>query len=313
MKNRFLQDRTAAEIDKQVNKILRGLGNPKPPLQLREVRALLKLDRQYYSSTDDSAVKEFVHNLRLAGKQIALRPTLLLDAIKAFDLKALFLPDRKRILLDSAQPEIKQRWYEAHEITHSIVPWHEELTLGDTKSTLSPACYEQLEAEANYGAGRLLFFQDLFDSMARETEPSIETVKQLAKVFGNNITNTLWRYVERSEKTLFGVVCPSPHDPPQTFDPATPLKYFIRSRSFAKMFSDIDERELFEKIKSYCQKKRGGPLGSGCIYLVDVNGVSHSFLCETFFNTHEALTIGVYEKVEKTIVLISRHATRPKA
>lgn len=308
MKNRFLQDRTTAEIDKQVAKVLRGLGNPKPPLSLEDVRTLLELDRQYYSSTNDGALREIVHNLRVAGKQIALRPTLLLDAIKAFDLKALFLPDRKRILLDSAQPEIKQRWSEAHEILHSIVPWHEELTLGDTKSSLSPNCYEQLEAEANYGAARLLFFQELFDSMARETKPSIRTIKQLKDAFGNSMTNTLWRYVERSEQVLFGVVCPSPHSPPPTFDPNDPLRYFIRSKSFADMFPDISEPTLFQSIKAYCSRKKGGPLGAGEIFFADVGGVSHSFKCETFSNTYEALTIGVYGKIERGIRLIHNHS-----
>lgn len=307
MRNRFLLDRTTVEIDKQVAKVLRGLGNPKPPLSLEDVRDLLDLDRQYYSSTDDGALREFVHNLRVAGRQIALRPTLLLDAIKAFDLKALFLPDRKRILLDSAQPEIKQRWSEAHEIAHSIVPWHEELTLGDTKASLSPSCYEQLEAEANYGAGRLLFLRELFDSMARETEPSIRTIRQLRDIFGNSMTNTLWRYVERSERVLFGVVCPNPHSPPATFDCNDPLRYFIRSKSLANMFPEVSEPILFQSIKAYCSKKRGGPLGSGEVFLADVHGISHSFKCETFSNTYEALTIGVYGKIERGIALIHHH------
>src|SRR2546426_6292394 len=222
MRNKFLQDRTAAEIDKQVAKILRGLGNPKPPLRLEEVRDLLKLDKQFYSSTDDGVLREVIHDLKVAGKQILQRPTLLLDVIKTFDLKALFLPDRKRILIDRDQPEIKWRWNEAHEITHSIVPWHEELALGDDKFTLTPSCYEQLEAEANYGAGRLLFIRDIFDEMARETEPTMEQIKRLSRLFGNTITNTLWRYVERSDELIFGVVSPHPHYLPAAFDPTNP-------------------------------------------------------------------------------------------
>src|SRR5439155_5316200 len=130
--------------------------------------------------------------LTVAGKQVIQRPSLLAEVIKKFDLKALLLPDRRRILLDSSQPEIKWRWNETHEIIHSIVPWHGSLMFGDTKLTLTPSCHEQIEAESNYGAGRLLFLQNKFDEMARDTIPSIKSVQDLKKAFGNTITNTLW-------------------------------------------------------------------------------------------------------------------------
>lgn len=49
MKSKFLDEETAADIDGQVAKIICGLGNPEPPLDLAQVRELLKLDRAYYS------------------------------------------------------------------------------------------------------------------------------------------------------------------------------------------------------------------------------------------------------------------------
>ena len=45
MRNRFLDERTARDIDTLIAKILRGLGRPEPPLVLDDVRALQKLDR----------------------------------------------------------------------------------------------------------------------------------------------------------------------------------------------------------------------------------------------------------------------------
>ena len=45
-------DLVNVDIEGQVDKILRGLGYPEPPLNLDDVRALLKLDRQYYSTTN---------------------------------------------------------------------------------------------------------------------------------------------------------------------------------------------------------------------------------------------------------------------
>jgi transposase len=38
---------------------------------------------------------------------------------------AYLFPEQKRIMIDEAQPQAKWRWNEAHEIIHSVVPWHE--------------------------------------------------------------------------------------------------------------------------------------------------------------------------------------------
>ena len=98
--------------------------------------------------------------LKVAGKQILRRPMLLVEAIRQAELKALYVPDRKMILLDETEPDIKQRWNESHEIVHSILEWHGSVLLGDDRLTLNLVCHEQIEAEANFGAGRLLFLQE---------------------------------------------------------------------------------------------------------------------------------------------------------
>lgn len=302
MRNTFLSERTALDIDRLISKVLRDLGNPKPPLKLEEVRYLLKLDRQFYSSTDDGVLREFVHKLKLAGKQILDRPSLLVDVVRKWELKALFLPDRKRILLDASVPEAKWRWSEGHEINHSLIPWHNTLMLGDDKATLTPACHDKIEAEANYGTGRLLFLQDAFDEMARSTKPCFKSVGNLAKVFGNNLTNTLWRYVEQSDKLLLGVVGPHPRYVPHDFDVNNPCRYFIRSKSFLAQFPDVTEVQLFHIIQSYCGRSKGGPLGASEAPICDANGGHHVFLFETFSNTHEALTLGVYQGTKPSTI-----------
>ncbi|MGH7138249.1 MAG: hypothetical protein ACREHD_21055 [Pirellulales bacterium] len=106
MQNTFLRERTSADIDAQVAKILRGLGEPRPPLRLEDVRELLRLDRQYYSSREDGPLREFVHRLKVSGKQIVLRPTLIIDVVKKFSLKALYPPDRKRIHPEQFSPDL---------------------------------------------------------------------------------------------------------------------------------------------------------------------------------------------------------------
>ena len=86
MKNVSLGARTAADINGQVAKILRGLGNPEPPIDLRVVRDLLKLDRGYYSMTDDTLLRETLSRLKVAGQQVLLRPTILKDVVRSLSV-----------------------------------------------------------------------------------------------------------------------------------------------------------------------------------------------------------------------------------
>lgn len=197
MRNVSLGTRTVADIDGQVAKILRGLGSPEPPIDLRVVRDLLKLDRGYYSATDTGLLKEMFSRLKVGGKQVLMRPTLLADAVRTLSLKALYLPDQKRILLDKDLPVLKHRWNEAHEIGHDLIPWHTGMMLGDTEQTLTPVCHEIMEAEANYAAGQLLFLGDRFRAEAEASAPSLDLIRELSKGFGNTITSTLWRFAEQ--------------------------------------------------------------------------------------------------------------------
>lgn len=300
MKNQLLSAATAADIEGQVDKVLRGLGNPEPPLDLDEVRALLKLDRQYYTTNDTGLMAESLSRLKIAAKQVIERPTLIFDAISKLGLRALWLPDRKRILIDKATPAPKLRWTEGHEIVHSVLPWHAELMLGDTDQTLSPGCHEHLEAEANYGAGQLLFLRKRFVTQARDMPVELATVKALGKDFTNTMSSTLWRFVESvyPDRLLFAAITAHPHRTrrPADFDLLNPCRYFIRSPAFAQRYSRLTEVEVFVAIESYCAARSGGPLGSAEIPIVDDNGDAHIFLFDTFFNRYDALTLAVYQR-----------------
>jgi Zn-dependent peptidase ImmA (M78 family) len=304
LKNIYLRDRTAQDINELVGKVLRDLGNPAPPLHLDHVRELLRLDRQYYSSTEDGALREVAHRLTIAGKQVLARPALLLDAIKKFDLRALFIPDGKRILIDRELPEPKQRWSEAHEVGHSLIPWHTDTMLGDNKKTLTPACHEQVENEANFAAGQLLFLQQAFVRDARDTHVGIDAVTTLKKRYGNTITTTLWRYVEQSEYPMIGAISCHPHRIPTEFDATNPFRYFVGSRTFQERFSKIREVDVFKQVQGYCANRKGGPLGATDLVLEDDSGSRHLFHFETFFNYYEALTLGVYMRANALVVSV---------
>lgn len=307
MKAIQIGNRERIDIDAQVEKVLRGLGNPEPPICLDQIRELLRLDRQYYSTSDHSALREFVSRVKIGAKQLFLRPTLILDVVKKANVSAFWIPDGKRILIDKDLPELKHRWAETHEVIHSVTEWHQLFLFGDSTRELNPACHDQLEAEANYGAGQLLFLRQRFAQEARDMRMCIETVKALKERFGNTMTSTLWRYVEQlgDELPMVGLVTVHPHRLPADHNPAAPCKYFIESPAFRKQFGSVAEVEVFDALKSYCSRAGGGPLGSAEVVLCDANGDRHVFLFETFFNRYEALTLAYYVRQQSLVVSVA--------
>ena len=291
--NIILSEGTSRSIHRLVDRLLQDLGQVEPPLSLELVRDRLSLDLKYYSARDVGALDETLHKVRVAGKQVFKRPMLAADALMKVSLKALLLPDQKRILIDSTLPAPKQRWGEAHEIIHDLLPWHDAVAMGDRKRTLSLGCHNQIEAEANYGAGRLLFLGGRFVEELRDIDTvDFQAVCRLQGTFKNSLTTTLWRVVEATEKPAIGLV--SQH--PQSATGSKPIRYFIRSKSFSKAFPDVTDGEIFAAIASYCYRTGGGPLGQETFCLTDAAGQAHEFLLESFSNTYEVLTLGTYQK-----------------
>ncbi len=305
MRNTFLKDKVAGDIERRVARVLKDLGNPEPPLRLELVREVLKLDLRYYTKDDPGALDEMAHRLKVAGKQVIRRPTLILDVVKKLDLRALYLPDSKRILVDSELPAPKQRWSEAHEVGHDLAPWHHEMMLGDNRLTLSPACHAKLENEANYAAGRLLFLQDRFDKELRSGKASVKRIQDMAKAFGNTITTTLWRSVEHLLIPAVGLITSHPTRSLPNAENGDRVRYFIRSRAFEERFSNIHEDQLFTKVIAYCTYRTRGPLGDSELVLLDDNETKHVFSFETFFNGYDALTLGTYMHAKNKVVVVA--------
>ena len=308
-RNRILSEKTAQDIDERVERVLRGLGHPEPPLRLEDVRELLKLDLDFYTANDPGVLRETVSRIRIAGIQVYKRPMLLIDAIRKASLQALYIPDRRRILLDASLPKLKHRWSEGHEIGHSLIPWHEAIMLGDNSLTLTPACQEEVEAQANFAAGRLLFLRERFTEEARSLEPSIKATQALKEVFGNTLSTTLYRVVESfgADRPLVGMISGHPHPTKRgkDFDPSNPCRHFIRSPAFRRHFGKISEVQLFREVSGYCGAQGGGPLGEDELVLIDDNGDRHCFHFETFFNRYDALTLGKYLRPVHSVMPMS--------
>ena len=214
--------------------------------------------------------------------------------MRKFDLSALFVPDRKRILVDESVPDLKKRWYETHEISHSLIPWHADYMLGDNRTTLSQDCHQRIEAEANYGAGRLLFPDQAFTAYRRASTMTMEHVRAIAKHFGNTITSTLWRCVEQSDEIAFATIGEHPRHP-RADRPL--IEYFVRSKTFERQFQNVTDADVWAWMQTYCRYNLTGPLGATELLIRDVNHESHTFFIETFSIKHHVLTIARWIRV----------------
>jgi len=284
------------DIRAQVARILQDLGNPEPPLWLPDVRALLSIDLQYYRSSDPGLVAELTHRFKvLARKSIPDLGKHLLSALAKSKLCAFWVPESSKILVDSDVPEPKHRWLEAHEIIHSVTPWHRMFLLGDNHQTLDPACHASLEAEANYGAGRLLFLQDRLAQEARDLALSFESIKLLSKRYHNSIVSTFWRAVEDRDpaQPVFGIVSVHPRHPDVgQHDGPYPWRYFIRSAAFRNQFSSIGPEDTFGLVAQYASNRRTGPVFTATHPIQDANGDDWEFKIESFSTKHAVLTLG---------------------
>ena len=206
MRKVILTPGTRNEIDIQVEKIIRGLGHPEPPLDLDAVFKLQQLDPQYYRTSEDGVVRETVSRVKVGAKLFFERPTRIWEAIKTANLKALWIPEQKRILVDDQLHAMKKRWSFAHEIGHSILDWHRDFTFGDDQLTLVEGYHIDLEAEANYAAGRLLFLQDHFHEHVKGVQHTLKSLNKVADDFKNSWTSTLYRTVEVLDVPAFAII-----------------------------------------------------------------------------------------------------------
>lgn len=303
MMNLHLDDRTVHDIDERIGRVHRDLEYVGGKVSLAEVRDLLRLDIGYYTADDPGLLSEVVHKLKVGAKQVIKRPALLAEAVRKFDLRALFLPDRKRILIDAALPDLKKRWSEGHEISHSLIPWHADYMLGDDRSTLSPSCHDRIEAEANHGTGRLLFPPNMLLDLRRSKPLDLAQIRSIADYFGNTITSTLWRCVEGDENPSFGVIGEHPH---RSREGKPEVEYLIRSKSFEQQFSRFTEADAALRLRDYCGYGRAGPLGTAEIVVRDDADEQHMFLAETFGVTHYTLTLAQYLKPKQVQIVVPR-------
>ena len=166
-------DYTARRIERVVDRALRESGAigelPTPLAALREHAGIAALEP-----------------IGALPAGLAPRPAALLGAIW-FEAMTMFV--------DARQAAPRRRFTEAHELAHALLPWHHAVLREDTAEELFGPVREAVEAEANLGAGMLLFQGSAFAERVGAGPRAMATVRELAAAHGASLHATLHHYV----------------------------------------------------------------------------------------------------------------------
>lgn len=199
--------------------------------------------------------------------------------------------DERVVFINEDQPEVRVRFTDAHEATHALCPWHEQtLRLLDTEHTLFKEIADRIEAEANYGAARLIFQGDHLMRRALQEQYSILAPLALAGDYGASSTATIRHYVREHPAAVALLVTGR-----YAREDGLPIWYSEESQPFLARFGRLppllpdgprplrtgatlgDLVEASRMTSLTCEGKIG---------LRAREGTDHVFVAETFFNQH---------------------------
>jgi hypothetical protein len=104
--------------------------------------------------------------------------------------------ERREVYVDLAQPEPRRRFTDAHEAMHALCPWHEAALREDTDAELFRETSLEIEAEANFGAGLLIFQGRRFAERIADAPRDMATVLALAAEHGASRQATLHQFAQ---------------------------------------------------------------------------------------------------------------------
>jgi hypothetical protein len=143
--------------------------------------------------------------------------------------------EERALFVDRRQSEPRRRFTEAHEAVHLLCPWHAAVLRVDTAAELFGPLARGIEAEANFGAGQLIFQGGSFHAESLEGEHSLRTPFALAGRFGASHHAAAHHYVEGHPEPVALLVAgrwPGA-------DGALPVWRSIESASFLKRFGRL--------------------------------------------------------------------------
>jgi hypothetical protein len=201
--------------------------------------------------------------------------------------------EQRALFVDRRQSVPRRRFTEAHEAVHLLCPWHAAVLRLDTAAELFGPLARGIEAEANYGAGQLIFQGAAFQDEALRHERSLSTPFALAARYGASQHAAAHHYVESHPEPMALIVAgrwPAA-------DGALPAWRSIESRSFQRRFGRLGAR-LCRTLLTVADE-RGAPLAAAieearrssrpvvaALRLPDRGGRSRWLRAEVFNNRH---------------------------
>lgn len=230
----------------------------------------------------------------------AKRPSFLKRVLGAFWYQ------ERTVFIDTTQAEPRVLFTDAHETTHAMCDWHEPVLLLDTEDELFRQLAPGIEAEANFGAGHVIFQGARFHRRALEEQVSIRAPLRLAREYGASRHAALHYYVQEHPDAVAMLVAGRyPH-----CDSTLPIFRSVESVSFLERFGRLRDRLPGGQLSLV--ENEQGPLAdivsaarlavdppSKTIAIPDNGGTRRAFVAEAFFNGYTTLIFVAERKARR--------------
>jgi uncharacterized protein DUF955 len=201
-------------------------------------------------------------------------------------LGAVWLEERA-VFVDRRQSAPRRRFTEAHEAVHLLCPWHAAALRLDTAAELFGPLARGVEAEANFGAGYLIFQGDALLAEALGEPVSLRTPFALAARFGASQHAAAHHYVQCHAQPVALVVAgrwPGP-------DGALPIWRSIESTTFHRRFGRLAGRLRLHTrdgplAAAIEEARRSSDPAEATLWLTDRHGSPQHLRAEVFNNRH---------------------------
>lgn len=206
-------------------------------------------------------------------------------------LGALWFEERT-IYVDERQAEPRRRFTEAHELVHALCPWHEAVLRLDTEDELFRPVRAAVEAEANAGAGLLIFQGRELARRAGAGPPSLDRALELAAEYGASAHATLHQLAEtHPAATALLTVGRFPRR-----DGGLPVWRSAESDGFLEAIGPARERfpavlRPGTALHELAEASRHAGRAAATIDLVDRAGHARAWSAESYYNRHAFLVL----------------------
>jgi hypothetical protein len=214
--------------------------------------------------------------------------------------------DERVVFIDRELPEARQFWTDSHETTHAMCEWHAAILRLDNEDTLFKQIHPGIEAEANYGAGYLVFQGGRFHRRALEDQVSMRTPLELSSAYGASRHATLHYYVEEHPFAVALLIAGRF----QHADGCLPIWRSVESAEFERRFGSLraslpeGKLSLTEGADApYAEIRNASRLAvdppNTIVVLSDRDGSPRRFVAEAFYNQYSHFVLVAEERATR--------------